>query len=108
MSKTDTYTEEGEKCLSNIDVTKVVDIKACTVVLHRHVLNRTYGVNVVIRKNGNRNERTRAVGCGGEMGGQCQDFCFFFLQKKKTVCVSTHAHADALSRTQGTAAKRRR
>lgn len=39
--------------------------------------------------------------CGGEMGGQCQDFCFFFT-KKNHVCISTHAHA-ALSRTQGTA-----
>lgn len=82
MSETDTYTEEGEKRLRNIDVTKVVDIKACTVVLHRHVLNRTYGVNVVVRKNGNRNEHTRAVGVRGRDGGTVSGLLFFFLQKR--------------------------
>lgn len=83
MSETATYTEEGEKRLRNIDVTKVVDIKACTVVLHRHVLNRTYGVNVVVRKNGNRNEHTRAVGVRGRDGGTVSGLLFFFLQKRK-------------------------
>ena len=86
--------------MSNIDVTKVVDIKACTVVLHRHVLNRTYGVNVVFRKNGNRNAHTRAVGCGGEMGGQCQDFCYYFFNKKEN-----HVHKHTRTRSTLTHAR---